>query len=133
MECSNCADKEWSLVTAVQPSFKMRTSAPPMLIIGSIVKNIPSRITAPSPGLPVTNGNRFSGALFITTPEKSWVPIKLFEAFWAAIVYISFVFDISIIICVFYTYYYLPLLLLLIFLFVALVNIFLIIIYCISF
>ena len=47
MLCSNCAEKLLSLVTAVQPSDKTLTSCFPKLIIGSIVKNIPSSKITP--------------------------------------------------------------------------------------
>src|SRR3546814_10907854 len=41
MLCSNCAESERSRVTAVQPSLSIFTAYLPVLIIGSIVKNMP--------------------------------------------------------------------------------------------
>ena len=52
IECSNCADKERSRVTVVQPSFSIFTSALPALIMGSIVKIIPGASLRPCPGIP---------------------------------------------------------------------------------
>src|SRR5262249_5872891 len=48
--CSNCADSERSRVTAVHPSSSTFTSWRPALIIGSTVKNMPSRRASPTPG-----------------------------------------------------------------------------------
>src|SRR3954466_13612175 len=48
--CSNCADSERSRVTAVQPSSSSFTPGLPMLIIGSIVKNMPGLSSGPGPG-----------------------------------------------------------------------------------
>src|SRR6185437_3255675 len=50
--CSNWALSERSRVTAVQPSESTFTAAPPRLIIGSMVKNMPALSGAPSPRLP---------------------------------------------------------------------------------
>ena len=50
--CSNCADKDLSLVTAVHPSFNILTSYFPVLIIGSIVKVIPGLKSIPEFLLP---------------------------------------------------------------------------------
>ena len=52
IECSNCADSVLSRVTAVQPSSSIFTSGRPMLIIGSMVKNMPGRNSGPVPGRP---------------------------------------------------------------------------------
>src|SRR5690606_8826729 len=51
-ECSYCAESERSRVTAVQPSDRTFTWGRPRLIIGSMVKIIPGRISTPSLGLP---------------------------------------------------------------------------------
>ena len=51
-ECSNCADKDLSRVTAVHPSGSILTAYLPAFIIGSIVKNIPFCRTAPMPAVP---------------------------------------------------------------------------------
>ena len=48
--CSNCADRLLSRVTAVQPSLRIFVPKWPALIIGSIVKNIPSSRIRPVPG-----------------------------------------------------------------------------------
>jgi two-component system KDP operon response regulator KdpE len=48
--CSNCADSFPSSVTTVQPSSPVDTLCLPWLIIGSMVKVMPSRSTAPVPG-----------------------------------------------------------------------------------
>ena len=61
IECSNWADSERSRVTAVQPSSSSFTSARPMLIIGSTVKNMPGRSSGPVPGRPAW-----------TTSGESW-------------------------------------------------------------
>jgi hypothetical protein len=50
--CSNWADSEWSRVMTVHPSPSTFDAAPPMLIIGSMVKVMPSRSSRPVPGLP---------------------------------------------------------------------------------
>src|SRR5690606_29180234 len=50
--CSYCAERERSRVTAVQPSDRTFTCGRPRLIIGSMVKIIPSRISTPSLALP---------------------------------------------------------------------------------
>src|SRR5690606_21167953 len=50
--CSHCADSERSLVTTVQPSGRTRVWRLPALIIGSMVKVMPSCSTTPSPGRP---------------------------------------------------------------------------------
>ena len=49
IECSNCADKDLSLVTAVQLSDSILVSGRPRLTIGSIVKNIPGSSFGPVP------------------------------------------------------------------------------------
>ena len=41
MVCSNWADNDLSLVTAVQPSLRILIFQSPILIMGSMVKNIP--------------------------------------------------------------------------------------------
>ena len=51
-ECSNCAESERSLVTAVQSSSSTLVSGRPRLIIGSMVKNIPGSSTGPVPQRP---------------------------------------------------------------------------------
>ena len=53
MVCSNWAESERSLVTAVQPSRSSFTCQPPRLIIGSTVKNMPGRKVGPGAGLAV--------------------------------------------------------------------------------
>src|SRR5690606_30656759 len=50
--CSNCADRLRSRVTAVQPSLSIFTAYLPVLIIGSIVKNMPGLSSGPVPGRP---------------------------------------------------------------------------------
>src|SRR5690606_2866688 len=50
--CSHCAESERSLVTTVQPSGNTRVWRLPALIIGSMVKVMPSCSTTPSPGRP---------------------------------------------------------------------------------
>ena len=50
--CSHWAERLLSLVTAVQPFGRMRSSFLPALIIGSIVKIMPGFMTAPVPSLP---------------------------------------------------------------------------------
>src|SRR5690554_482959 len=52
MECSHCADRVRSRVTAVQPSERIFTSGRPRLIIGSMVKIMPGLSGTPVPGLP---------------------------------------------------------------------------------
>ena len=50
--CSHCADNLRSLVTTVQPSGSTLVCRVPSLIIGSMVKVMPSRSTMPWPGRP---------------------------------------------------------------------------------
>ena len=52
IECSNCADRLLSRVTAVQPSVRILVSARPALIIGSMVKIIPGSSAIPLLGSP---------------------------------------------------------------------------------
>jgi hypothetical protein len=52
MECSNCADRLLSRVTAVQSSASTFVSGRPRFTIGSMVKNMPSSSTGPVPGRP---------------------------------------------------------------------------------
>ena len=52
IECSNCAERLLSRVTAVHPSDKILVSWRPALIIGSTVKIIPGSSRMPSPGRP---------------------------------------------------------------------------------
>ena len=56
MVCSHCADRLWSLVTMVQPSANARISARPALIMGSMVKVMPSRSSMPVPANAVIEG-----------------------------------------------------------------------------
>ena len=50
--CSHCADREWSLVTTVQPSDRSFTSRLPALTIGSTVIVMPGTSSTPVPGRP---------------------------------------------------------------------------------
>ena len=50
--CSHCAESLWSLVTTVHPSGSSLVWYFPWLIIGSMVKVIPSCSSMPVPGLP---------------------------------------------------------------------------------
>ncbi len=50
--CSHWADSEWSAVTIVQPSARLRIAGRPALIMGSIVKIMPACSLSPVPGRP---------------------------------------------------------------------------------
>src|SRR6478672_7068995 len=52
MECSACAERVRSRVTAVQPSLRILTCGRPRLIIGSMVKIMPGLSSMPVPGTP---------------------------------------------------------------------------------